>query len=96
MSENLIIFNAKIVTPLGFSARKGKEMSQLQIIENGTVEVTDGVITYVGQNRGEERDGYYHHYWHYNAVASVCCLVLLIRIPILFLQVNVQKNSPGV
>ena len=26
MSENLIIFNAKIVTPLGFSARKGKEM----------------------------------------------------------------------
>ena len=61
MSENLIIFNAKIVTPLGFSARKGKEMSQLQIIENGTVEVTDGVITYVGQNRGEELDGYYHH-----------------------------------
>ncbi len=67
MSENLIIFNAKIVTPLGFSARKGEEMSQLQIIENGTVEVTDGIITYVGQNRGEERDGYYHHYWHYNA-----------------------------
>lgn len=67
MSENLIIFNAKIVTPLGFSARKGKEMSQLQIIENGTVEVTDGIITYVGQNRGEERDGYYHHYWYYNA-----------------------------
>ena len=67
MSENLIIFNAKIVTPLGFSARKGKEMSQLQIIENGTVEVTDGIITYVGQNRGEERDGYYHHYWHYNS-----------------------------
>ena len=29
-------------------------------------------------------------------VASVYCLVLLIRIPILFLQVNVQKNSPGV
>lgn len=67
MSENLIIFNAKIVTPIGFSARKGKEMSQLQIIENGTVEVTEGIITYVGQNRGEERDGYYHHYWHYNA-----------------------------
>ncbi len=67
MSENLIIFNAKIVTPLGFSARKGEEMSQLQIIENGTVEVTEGIITYVGPNRGEERDGYYHHYWHYNA-----------------------------
>ena len=34
-------------------------MSQLQIIENGTVEVTKGIITYVGENRGEDRDGYY-------------------------------------
>ena len=40
MSENLIIFNAKVVTPLGFSARKGKEISRLHVIENGTVEVT--------------------------------------------------------
>ena len=67
MSENLIIFNARIVTPIGFSARKGEEMSQLQIIENGTVEVTKGIITYVGENRGEDRDGYYQHYLHYNA-----------------------------
>lgn len=42
-------------------------MSQLQVIENGTVEVTHGVITYVGCNRSEERDGYYDRYWHYNA-----------------------------
>lgn len=67
MSENLIIFNAKVVTPKGFSACKGKEMSQLEIIENGTVEVTEGTITYVGPNRGESRDGYFHRYWHYNA-----------------------------
>ena len=67
MNENLIIFNATIVTPVGFSARKGEEMSQLQRIENGTVEVTRGVITYVGSNRTEERDGYYDRYWHYNA-----------------------------
>ena len=67
MGENLIIFNAKIVTPLGFSSRKGKEMAQLHIIENGTVEVTDGVITYVGENRGEDCDGFHHHFWHYNA-----------------------------
>lgn len=32
-----------------------------------TVEVTDGIITYVGPGRGEERDGYYQRYWHYNA-----------------------------
>ncbi|ERI84528.1 imidazolonepropionase [Bacteroides pyogenes F0041] len=67
MSENLIIFNARIVTPTGFTARRGAEMSQLRIIENGTVEVTDGIITYVGENRGESRDGYYQNYWHYNA-----------------------------
>lgn len=67
MTENLIIFNAHIVTPTGFSARKGAEMSHLRIIENGTVEVTDGIITYVGENRGEERDGYYQNYWYYNA-----------------------------
>ena len=51
MSENLIIFNAKVVTPLGFSPRKGKEMAELQILENATVEVVDGTITYVGPNR---------------------------------------------
>ena len=67
MSENLIIFNARIVTPTGISARKGAEMGQLRIIENGTVEVTKGIITYVGESRGEDRDGYYQHYWHYNA-----------------------------
>ena len=39
MSENLIIFNARIVTPTGISARKGAEMRQLRIIENGTVAI---------------------------------------------------------
>ena len=53
MTENLIIFNTRVVTPLGFSARCGKEMEQLSIIDNATVEVTDGIITYVGPNRGE-------------------------------------------
>ncbi len=67
MNENLIIFHAKVVTPLGFSARCGKEMGQLQIIDDGTVEVTDGIITYVGPSRGERRDGFFHGYWHYNA-----------------------------
>ena len=67
MTENLIIFNARVVTPVGFSARRGREMEELCIMDNATVEVTGGVITYVGPNRGEERDGYYQRYWHYNA-----------------------------
>lgn len=95
MSENLIIFNARIVTPTGISARKGAEMGQLRIIENGTVEVTKGIITYVGESRGEDRDGYYQHYWHYNARDIACFRALSIRIPILFLAENVPKNFHG-
>ena len=67
MSENLIIFNARIVTPTGISARKGAEMGQLRIIENVTVEVTKCIITYVGESLGVDRVGYYQHFWHYNA-----------------------------
>lgn len=67
MSENLIIFDARVVTPMGFVARKGAEMGELLVMDHATIEMTDGVITYVGPNRGENRDGYYQHYWHYNA-----------------------------
>ena len=67
MSENLIIFDARVVTPTGFAARKGAEMGELLVMDHATIEMTDGVITYVGPNRGENRDGYYQHYWHYNA-----------------------------
>ena len=45
MTENLIIFNARVVTPVGFSARRGREMEELCIMDNATVEVTGGVIT---------------------------------------------------
>ena len=67
MNENLIIFNATIVTPIGFSARRGAEMGNLRMIQNGTIEITRGIISYVGDNRNELRDGYYNNYWHYNA-----------------------------
>ncbi|MDR1004091.1 MAG: imidazolonepropionase [Prevotellaceae bacterium] len=68
MTENLIIFNARLVTPTGTSARCGaQEMNHLHILDNATVEITKGIITYVGASRGETRDGYYNHFWHYNA-----------------------------
>lgn len=79
MSENLIIFDARVVTPTGFAARKGTEMGELLVMDHATIEVTDGVITYVGPNRGENRDGYYQHYWHYNARGRACCPALSIR-----------------
>ena len=89
MTENLIIFNARVVTPIGFSARCGKEMGELCIIDNATIEVTDGIISYVGPSRGEMRDGYYQRYWHYNARGK-CLLPGFVD-----LVVNVPRSSPG-
>lgn len=56
--NNLIICNARILTPLGTSAVKGKDMGTLLDIPNGTIEVTEGVITYVGENRTSIPQGY--------------------------------------
>jgi len=48
---NIIIKNAaQLVTCSGFSAKKGKEMSDLSVIENGTVIVTGGIISFVGKD----------------------------------------------
>lgn len=55
---NLIIHHARIVTPTGHEARCGAAMNDLTIIPDGTVEVTDGRITYVGENRPTLPDGY--------------------------------------
>ena len=57
--SNLIIHNARILTPLGISAVKGKDMNNLFEIPNGTVEITDGIITYVGANRSFIPEGYH-------------------------------------
>ena len=96
MTENLIIFNTRVVTPIGFSARRGREMEELCIIDNATVEVTDGIITYVGPGRGEERDGYYQRYWHYNARGKCLLPGLWTRTHILCLVASVPRSSPGV
>lgn len=59
MNENLIITHARVVTPLGESALSGKTMSQLHVIEDATVEVTKGMITYVGETRAEDAENSY-------------------------------------
>ena len=49
MNGNLIIKNAsELVTCSGFAAKKGQEMSELQIIPDGAVIVKEGAITAVG------------------------------------------------
>lgn len=61
MNGNLIIKNAsQLVTCSGFSGKKGKEMSDLSVIENGTVVITNGVISYVGKDCPSLAD--YPHY----------------------------------
>ena len=57
MSKNLIITGARIITPLGKRAHKGKEMNEL-FDECGTVEITNGIITYVGPDRPVLPAGY--------------------------------------
>lgn len=47
---DILIRNAaQVVTCSGHEARKGAAMSELTVIENGAVVVTDGVIAYVGR-----------------------------------------------
>ncbi len=46
--NNLIIKNAaQVVTCSGFEGKSGAEMSNLNVIENGTVIVTDGIISHI-------------------------------------------------
>ncbi|MDO5664124.1 MAG: imidazolonepropionase [Bacteroidia bacterium] len=46
--NNIIIKNAaQVVTCSGFAGKRGKEMQDLHVIENGTVIVTDGIISHV-------------------------------------------------
>jgi imidazolonepropionase len=50
MNGNLIIKNAsQLVTCSGFTAKQGKEMSELHIIEDGAVVIEEGMITAVGK-----------------------------------------------
>lgn len=52
--NNLIIKNAaQVVTCSGFEGKRGAAMSDLHVIENGTVVVTDGVISHL-LKKGEE------------------------------------------
>lgn len=50
MNGNLIIKNAsQLVTCSGFTARRGSEMADLQVIENGSMVIEDGKIKAVGK-----------------------------------------------
>lgn len=47
--EKILIRNAsQVVTCSGFEAKKGKAMSDVGIIEDGAVAMSDGIITHVG------------------------------------------------
>lgn len=50
--KKLVIRNAsQLVTCPGFTAKKGKEMSELGVIEDGAIAISDGIITHVGTTR---------------------------------------------
>ena len=70
-------------------------MEEICIMDDATVEVTGGVITYVGPNRGEDRDGYYQRYWYYTPEANAFCPALWTRIRTSFLAESVPRSSHG-
>lgn len=48
--KNIIIKNAsQVVTCSGFEGKAGSEMSNLHVIENGTIVITDGIISHILQ-----------------------------------------------
>ncbi|MBW2435060.1 MAG: amidohydrolase family protein, partial [Deltaproteobacteria bacterium] len=56
MNGNLIIKNAaEVVTCSGFAAKKGREMAELNILNDGSVLIKDGIIEAVGKNREIEQ-----------------------------------------
>jgi imidazolonepropionase len=56
MNGNLIIKNAaEVVTCSGFAAKKGPEMAELSIINDGSVLIKDGIIEAVGKSREIEQ-----------------------------------------
>lgn len=46
--KNLIINNAKIVTPIGHYAAKGKAMADITVIPEACIIITEGTISYAG------------------------------------------------
>ncbi|MCH5228382.1 MAG: imidazolonepropionase [Muribaculaceae bacterium] len=49
MEGNLIIKNAKIVTPLGHKAVRGSEMGKLSILSEAVIVITNGLIDFIGK-----------------------------------------------
>ncbi|MCT4605112.1 MAG: imidazolonepropionase [Marinisporobacter sp.] len=63
MKNNMIIKNAfQIVTCSGFKAKRGKEMSELHVIEDGAVIIEDGIIKAVGKTDEVLKDIDESHY----------------------------------
>lgn len=52
MAGNLFVKNARVVTPIGSQAIKGKKMGDLQEIPNTTIAIREGKIIYIGDNIG--------------------------------------------
>lgn len=57
MNTRSIIANCTLVTPLGNSAKKGKEMKDLRILNNAFVFIEDGIIKATGQMQDIEALG---------------------------------------
>lgn len=69
--NNIIIENTKIVTPLGKEAKKGDSMSELKVISDGCIIITEGIISYAGPMGGRPAVRPDEHYTKIDAHGNV-------------------------
>ena len=92
--EKILIRNAsQVVTCSGFEAKKGKAMSDVGVIEDGAVAVSNGIITHVGPTEEVLRQVNVEDYLEVNAARFFQVSWIVIRI--LSLAVTGKRSSPG-
>ena len=93
--EKILIRNAsQVVTCSGFEAKKGKAMSDVGVIEDGAVAVSNGIITHVGPTEEVLRQVNVEDYLEVNANGRFF-RVSWIVIRILSLAVTGKRSFPG-
>ena len=94
--EKILIRNAsQVVTCSGFEAKKGKAMSDVGMIEDGAVAVSDGIITHVGPTEEVLRQVDVGDYLEVDASGRRFCLGLWIAIHTSSSVVTARRSSLG-
>ena len=96
MNGNIIIKNSsQLVTCSGFMAKRGKDMSDLKIINDGAVVIEGGMIKEVGKTGDILQEFDETNFKIIDAVGKAVYRDLLTPTPILSLEAIGRKSFPG-